>query len=69
VTASSYAFIHLGLEYLVFTPQMTLAVSTLLVLLTDMIPLCEIVRLCVDVGLREACEFYFQFKFQFEILL
>jgi hypothetical protein len=25
-----------------------------------MIPLCEIVRLCVDVGLKEASEFYFQ---------
>jgi hypothetical protein len=30
-----------------------------------MIPLCEIVRLCVDVGLREASEFYFQFKITF----
>jgi hypothetical protein len=37
--------------------QLTLMMGTLA---TNMIPLCEIVRLCVDVGLREASEFYFQ---------
>jgi hypothetical protein len=34
-----------------------------------MILLCEMVRLCVDVGLREASEFCFQFKVQFQISL